>query len=461
MNNVHDSIASCVGGTPAVRLHRVTAGLLATLYAKLEYMNPGGSMKDRVALALIEEAETSGRLRPGGTIIDATSGDMGIGLAQLAVVRGYRTIFVMSDKQSEEKRAILRAYGARVVITPSVVGRDDPRSHHAVARRLAEETPNSVFINQYGNAANPETHYRVTGPELYEQFDGNIDVLVAGMGSGGAISGIGRYLKEKKPDVKIVGVDPVGSVFYDYFHTGQVTDPNAYQVEGLGVDFLPQTLDFSFVDDVLRVNDKDCFLTTRRLVREEGLFAGGSAGATLAGALKYLKLHDREGLCAVVLLTDTGTRYLSKIFNDTWMRENGFLDPDPSLGTVRELLVQMGPQEIVTVDASVRVPEVIGRLKLHGISQVPVLRDGRLAGILTENRLLERALRGGSQDTEAGDLVEANYCTVDPDTDLSVVLDLFRRAKVAIVLEDGQPKNIITRIDLIDHISKVTSSNRE
>lgn len=461
MKNVYESVASCVGTTPAIRLHRITGEFKAHVYAKLDFMNPSGSVKDRLAESLIDEAEKNGRIRPGGTIIDVTSGNMGVGLAMVAAHRGYRTVFVIPDKQSEEKRAVLRAYGARVVVVPSNVDQGDTRSADSTARRLAEETPNSFFIDQYHTPLNPDLHHAHTGPEIWEQFDGHIDVFICGMGTGGTITGVGRYLKEQNPRVRVIGVDPVGSVLYDYYHTGQTTAAHDYMVEGIGANFLPGALDFQYVDDVFRVNDKESFQITRRLVREEGVFAGGSSGAALAGAIKFLKLHDAEGLQVVVLLPDAGASYLSKIFNDNWMRENGFLDPDSGLGTVREVLKDLGPQQLVTVPATARVPEVIGVLKLYGISQVPVVENDRLIGIVSERRLLERAMRGGAPDTQARHLVEADYCTVDPDTEISVVLDLFRRARVAIVLDGNRPTNILARIDIIDYISRATALPRE
>ena len=461
MKNVCSNITNCVGATPSVKLNRIPLEFNANLHCKLEFMNPSGSAKDRLALMVIEEAEKSGRLPPGGTIVDVTSGSMGVGLAMAAATRGYKTIFVIPDKQSEEKRAVLRAFGARVVITPTNVEPNDRRSAQSVARRLVEETPDSFFADQYHTALNPQAHYATTGPEIWHQFGGEVDAFVCGIGTGGTITGVGRYLKEMKPDVKIIGVDPVGSIYYDYFHTGQLTIPNTYMVEGIGSTFLPDALDFRFVDDVFRVNDKESFQMTRRLVREEGLFVGGSSGAAVAGALKFLRHNDRPGMNIVALLPDSGAGYLSKIFNDTWMRENGFLDPDSRLGTVRDLLAEMGLQDLIVTEADARVPEVIGILKLHGISQVPVVNDGRLVGILTENRLLERALRGGSPSTRAGDLAEANYCTIDKDTELTVVLELFRRARVAVVLDSGKPVNIITRIDIIDFISQSAHPHRE
>jgi cystathionine beta-synthase len=458
VHKVYNNVLEAVGDTPLVRLNKVTEGLKATLYAKLEYMNPGGSVKDRIAIEIINEGERSGTLRPGGTIIEGTSGNTGAGLAMVGAVRGYRSIFVMPDKQSEEKRAALRAWGSRVVITPTDVDADDPRSYYKVSARLVDETAGGFYANQYHNPANPVAHYKTTGPELYDQIDGQIDVFFSGCGTGGTISGIGRYLKEKKSDVKVVGVDPVGSLYFDYFHTGQLTRPYTYVLEGIGEDFLPSTMDFQYVDDVVRVNDKECFQMTRRLVREEGLYCGGSSGAAVAGALKYLRRHDREGLVAVVLLPDGATKYLSKIFNDNWMRENGFLDPEVNFGTVADLVDRRGNRKLLSVLSTARVHEVIGLLKLHGISQVPVMQDGKVAGVIFDKRLLEKALEGPRADVPVQDIVEANYCTVDRDTEVSVLTELFRRFKVAIVLDaQSQPVDIITRIDLIDYISETAN----
>lgn len=459
MHNVYDSILDCVGNTPMVKLNTVTHGLKATVYAKLEMFNAAGSVKDRVALNIIKKAEESGALKPGGTIIEATSGNTGAGLAMVAAVRGYKTIFVLPDKQSEEKRAALRAWGARVVVTPTNVEPEDPRSYYSVAKRLVEETPNSFYANQYHNPDNPEAHYLSTGPELYDQLDGKLDVFIGGLGTGGTITGTGKYLKEKNPEIKVVGVDPVGSLYYDYFHTGQLTQPHTYVLEGIGEDFLPSTMDFQYVDDVVRVNDRECFQMTRRLVREEGLYIGGSCGAAMAGALKYLRRVDREGLVAVVLLPDSSSKYLSKIFNDEWMRENGFLDEQGGMGTVGDLMADRGRRELIGVRPGARVSEVIGVLKLHGISQVPVLDEGQLRGVVFEKRVLERALEGDRKDVPVEDLVDASYCTVDADTEVTVLTELFRRFKVAVVLDAANhPVDIITRIDLIDFISSQTSA---
>lgn len=456
MRRVYDNILQTMGNTPLVRLNSVTLGLKATVYAKVEFFNPGGSVKDRIALKIIEEAEARGELKPGGTIVEGTSGNTGAGLAMVAALKGYKTIFVLPDKQSEEKRAALRAWGARVVVTPTNVEPDDPRSYYSVAARLVKETPNSFYANQYHNPDNPVTHYETTGPELYEQLDGKFDVFVAGIGTGGTITGTGRYLKEKNPDIQVVGVDPVGSLYYDYFHTGQLTEPHTYVLEGIGEDFMPSTMDFQYVDDVVRVNDKECFQMTRRLVREEGLYVGGSCGAAVAGALKYLRRVDREGLVAVILLPDSATKYLSKIFNDEWMRENGFLEPDSGLGTVADMRAGRDKsRNLIGVEPDAKVTEVIGVLKMHGISQVPVVQDGKLHGVVFEKRLLERALQRDRDDIPVADVVDASYCTVDSDTEVAVLTELFRRFKVAIVLDqDKKPVDIITRIDLIDYISQ-------
>jgi cystathionine beta-synthase len=456
MKNIHDSVLSVVGNTPLVRLNRMKGEFKCNLMAKVEFVNPGGSVKDRIAKHIIDQAEASGELKPGGTIVEGTSGNTGAGLAMVAALRGYKTIFVLPDKQSEEKRAALRAWGARVVVTPTNVDPEDPRSYYKTAERLVKETPNSYYANQYHNPANPQAHYEDTGPELYDQLDGKIDVFICGLGTGGTATGVGKYLKEQNPNIKIVGVDPVGSLYYDYFHTGQLTEPHSYIVEGIGEDFLPTTMNFDYVDDVIRVNDKECFVATRQLVTQEGLFCGVSSGAAIAGALKYLKRHDGEGLNVVVLLPDGGAKYLSKVYDDNWMREHGFMDPDSGMGAVSDLQAGRESRTLITVPGNAQVSAVIGLLKMHGVSQLPVVDDeGGLLGIITETRLLERALEGSRAEVPVSDLVQADYCTVADDTEVTVLTDLFRRSKVAIVVHDHKPSDIITRIDLIDYMSRI------
>lgn len=457
MRRVYDSVLKAVGNTPIVRLNRVAQGVKANVYVKLEYMNPAGSIKDRIALQIVNDAERTGALKPGGTIVEATSGNTGMGLAMVAAARGYKCIFVMPDKMSEEKIRALRAFGAKVVLTPTAVEPSDPRSYYSVSRKLAEETPGAFYANQYHNPQNPVTHYVSTGPEIWEQMDGKIDVLVCGMGTGGTISGIGKFLKEKNPKIKVVGVDPVGSLYYDYFKTGAMTDAYSYKVEGIGEDFLPSTMDFQYVDDVVRVNDRECFEMTRALVREEGVFCGGSCGAAVVGALKYCQLRD-EALNVLVILPDSAARYLSKIFDDGWMRENRFLEPEIRLGRVRDLLEGREHLAAVTAQKDETVGAIVSRMKEYGFSQLPVTGDdGNVVGIVNERKVLGRMLEHPRALEESIEpLIEGNYCVVDPDTTIAVLSDLFSRARIAIVMEGKNISAIISRIDLIDYMARIS-----
>jgi len=451
---IHDSVLDIIGDTPLVRLHRVTRGVRAEVVAKLEFLNPGGSVKDRIGPAMIAEAERAGRLRPGGTIVEATSGNTGVGLAIAAAVRGYRTIFVMPDKMSDEKIRLLRAFGARVVITPTAVAPEDPRSYYRVSRRIAEETPNSYYANQYSNPANPQAHYRTTGPEIWTQTGGRVDCFIAAIGTGGTISGAGRYLKERNPRLKVVGVDPIGSVFYEYFKTGRLPEPHTYKVEGIGEDFLPETMDFSVVDEVVQVGDRESFLMTRRLVREEGIFCGGSSGTAVAGALKYLRaLPDGgAGLRAVVILPDSGARYLSKVFSDDWMREHGFLEPE--LGSVGEL-VRARSLPLVTASRRDAVSEVIAKMKAHDVSQLPVLEDGTLVGMIAEVDLLTYLLEGGHRASDPIEpIIDPAPPVVDPETPVDALADVFLAANAAVVVDHGAVVGIVTKIDVIDHLAR-------
>jgi cystathionine beta-synthase len=453
MRGALSDITKAVGHTPIVKLNRVTEGVESDIYVKCEYLNPGGSHKDRVALNMIKDAEAAG-LKPGGTIVEATSGNTGAALAMVAAIKGYKCVFVMPDKMSQEKISSLRAYGAKVVICPTAVEPEDPRSYYQVAKRIAEETPNCFYANQYHNPSNPNAHFLSTGPEIWEQCGHELDCFVTGMGTGGTISGIGKFLRSKKPDIRLVGVDPVGSLYYDYVKTQRITKPFSYKVEGIGEDFFPSTMNLNIIDDVIRVDDKECFLMTRDLVRLEGLFVGGSGGAAVAGAIKYAKASGKKENI-LVLLPDGASKYISKIFNDDWMRDNGFLEEEKGLGTVRDLLAHKPAGSVVTTSTDAKVGEVIELLKGHGISQVPVLEGTRLRGMVHEVDLLRHLVQGGGTlGSSVADLVEGDYATVTPATKVELLKGVLNDAKIAIVTDREQVIGVISKIDLIDYLAQ-------
>lgn len=459
-NNVFDDVAGTIGRTPLVRLNRVARGLRCSLYAKLEMFNPGGSVKDRIAFRMIDGYEQGGELKPGGTVVEATSGNTGAALAIACALRGYQAVFVIPDKMSDEKIRLLRAYGARVVITPTAVSPEDPRSYYSVARRIVQETPNSVLANQYHNADNPESHYHSTGPEIWEQTEGRVTDVVIGMGTGGTITGVARYLHEQDPKVQVVGVDPQGSLLYEAWKRGgsaEGLEATTYKVEGIGEDFVPGTLDLSSVDQVVQVDDAESFLWTRRLVRDEGIFAGGSSGAALAGALKYARDLPEDRL-VVVLFPDTGARYLSKVFNDDWMREHGFLPVDTRRISALEVAKARGLSALITASRSDTLREVIGRMRQNGIDQLPVVdADGRLVGLVTELELLNHMLSTDHDhppDETIEEMINADVRTSRSATPLVEVLPDLMQRKVVVLVDDGQrPVGILTIIDALEYLA--------
>jgi cystathionine beta-synthase len=459
--DVRDSIVDTIGRTPLVRLHKVTRGVAPDVLAKIEYFNPGGSVKDRIGIAIIEDAEKTGKLKPGGTIVEATSGNTGVGLAIAAAVKGYKTIFVMPDKMSDEKIRTLRAYGAKVVITPTAVDKDDPRSYYKVADRLVRETPNAILGNQYHNPANPAVHYATTGPEIWEQTGGKIDVFVTGMGTGGTITGVSRYLKEKNPDIKIVGVDVVGSLLLDTWKNGKMPEEpilKTYKLEGIGEDFIPSTLDLSVCDLVVQVNDRESFLMARRVVREEGIFVGGSCGAAVAGALKAIpQLNLTADHTVVVLLPDNGSRYLTKFFDDNWMRENGFLNTDWNQGNVSDFVQAHKLRPVVKVCEDESIVTAIRRMKEHDFSQLPVVCDDeKLKGIITETDVLDYMLNNShaSFDDVPVAALKREAAIVDDSTPLNTLSDVLQKRKAAVLVDANQHvRGVITMIDVIDFLA--------
>lgn len=446
------SILEAVGETPLVRLNRLGEGLAAELFVKCEHLHPSGSGKDRMALHLVTQAEARGELEPGATIVEATDGGTGLSLAMIAAARGYRAVLVLPDKTSKEKIASIRAYGARVVVCPAGVDPDDPRSQYSVAKRIVAETPGAFYANQHHNRDNPGAHRVSTGPEIWAQTNGEIDVLIAGLGTGGTLSGAGRFLKEQKPSIRIIGVDPVGSIFYDLARSGRSTRPFPYKVEGIGAEFVPSTIDVTELDDVVRVDDKECFTTCRDLVRLEGLFVGGASGAAVAGALKYARASGKPERI-VIVACDRASMALSTIFDDEWMADNGFLD-DAGLGLVADLL-RGKSDEIIAAHPTDRVRDVIARMKAHGISQLPVVEDGRLVGAVAEVDLLRYLVSGEhSLDSAVGPLAEADYATVSPHTSIENLQGLLANARMAVVIDAERLVGIITKIDLIDYLAK-------
>jgi cystathionine beta-synthase len=440
-----DSILDAVGHTPLVQLSRLGEGLQAKVAVKVEMTNPGGSVKDRVALAMIAEAEVKGLLRPGGTIIEATAGNTGVGLAMVAAVKGYRCIFVLPDKMSAEKIALLKAYGAEVVITQTAVPPDSPESYNGVADRLSREIPGAWRPNQFTNLANPEIHYRTTGPEIWDQTKGKITVFVCGVGTGGTLSGVGKYLKERNPAIKVVGADPEGSVLSG-------GSPKPWKVEGIGEDFVPKTFSAQYVDDWVRVGDAESFHVARELARREGMLLGGSTGTNVAAALRYARRLG-PGQLVVALGCDTGRNYLSKFFDDGWLKANQLIFDQPPAHSVGDLLKKRGPRKLVSVTPDATAEQAIQLLEATGISQLPVLDGGRPVGSVQEVSLA-RILHDGRDPTKVpiGELMARPLPVVDVNTHLDEAYRLLLAGYTGVLAtQEGEVIDIVTRIDLIHY----------
>jgi cystathionine beta-synthase len=450
----YNNILETIGNTPLVKLNSVTKDIQATVLAKIEATNPGNSIKDRMAIKMIEDAEKSGKLKPGGTIIEGTSGNTGMGLAMAAIIKGYKCIFTTTDKQSKEKVDALRAFGAEVVVCPTNVDPEDPRSYYSVSSRLEKETPNSWKPNQYDNLSNTQAHYEQTGPEIWEQTEGKVTHLVVGVGTGGTASGIGKYLKEKNPNIQVWGIDTYGSVFKKYKETGILDKDEIYPyiTEGIGEDFLPQNVNFDVIDLFEKVSDKDAALMTRDIARKEGIFAGNSSGSVIAGLLQLKDKLKPEDV-VVTIFHDHGSRYMGKMFNEDWLRERGFLQ-DEKL-TAGGILAKKDQQEIITIDCQKTILEAINNMNTLNISQIPVTQQGMVVGKLAESDILRALMENPSlKSAPVQEIMTATFPFVDMNTSIDRISSLINKENSAVLVEFEDGKiDIITQYDIINAIS--------
>lgn len=444
------NILDVIGNTPLVKINKLNPNTKVLLLAKLEFLNPGGSIKDRIAPYMVDLAEKKGKLKKGGTIIEPTSGNTGVGLALVAAIRGYKTIFVMPDKMSEEKRNLLRAYGAKVVITPTAVSPEDERSYYKVSNKLTEDIHGAFKPDQYSNLANPQAHFETTGPEIWEQTEGKVTHVVIGMGTGGTISGVGKYLKGKNPHIKIIGVDPVGSGYFEYYKTGKMPKIfKTYKVEGVGEDFLPKAMDFSVVDDVITVCDKDCFLTARDLARKEGILTGGSGGMALFAARKVAK-KLKDGLI-VVILPDSGKNYLTKFFNDDWMRDFGFLDTEEE--SITKLLNKK--LHFISISAKATPQQAIKLMREHQISQLPVVEEKKVVGIISETILIQNLFGKEKIPLTVSDIMDREVMFLPQNASLTHLSKALAQKEMIVITDSyGKPLDVLTRIDILSHLNE-------
>jgi cystathionine beta-synthase len=449
----YDSVLDTIGWTPLIRLNSVTRGIRTPVYGKAEFFNPGGSVKDRIAMPIIEKAERDGTLRPGGTIVEGTSGNTGVALAIAAALKGYKCIFTMPDKMSQEKVRLLKAFGAEVIITPTAVPPDHPDNYVMMAKRIAKETPNAILADQFYNPANPQAHYELTGPELWEQTDGRITHFVAAAGTGGTVTGVGRYLKEQNPDIKIIAGDPLGSILADHWRTNgaRISEGVPYKIEGIGQDKLPGTLDMSVIDDFQTVSDKDAFAMARRLTREEGLFVGGSSGLIAHVALRVAREIDNPQAFVVTILCDTGERYLSKLYNDEWMRENQMLD-SPRI-TLRHVLggKESEAPAVVSIAPGAIVRQALGLMTLHDVSQLPVMDGVNCVGSVSDWSLSQKSLENPKLlDASVSDVMDSPFPIVAGDQPVDSVVRLLSKSNPAVLVrENGHVQGIVTRSDML------------
>jgi cystathionine beta-synthase len=451
----HKNILEVIGNTPLVRLNRVVRGVRATVLAKLEYLNPGGSVKDRIGITMLEAAEKQGKIKPGGTIVEGTSGNTGMGLALAAAIKGYQCIFTMPDKMSQEKIDSLRALGAEVIVTPTQVDHHDPRSYHSVALRLSREIQNSIFPNQYENPANTEAHYKTTGPEIWEQTEGKVTHVVIGVGTGGTITGVARFLKEKNPKIRVIGADPAGSIFAEMFKSGHKPQVQPYKTEGIGQDELPGNVDFSVIDEIHAIADKDAFLLTRQLARHEGIFAGGSAGAAVCAALRSAdKLTENDLM--VVIIPDSGTRYLSKIYNDNWMRENQFIEPRVKVSAGQVVQdKQRRAEKLVSVPLGITIEQAVNLMREHDISQVPVIEGGEVVGSISETRILDILVSDPVAKLKpVAEYMERPFPVISDAASIEEITHHMDHQTPAILVRRATGFDIITKSDLIFFLTK-------